>query len=277
MSARPRPLSPCRTRLERQKSNELPRRRCSAMRTFSRTVKCGNTAEIWNERTSPRRATSAGLSAVMSRPSKTMRPRVGLRNLVSRLKTVVLPAPFGPIRAWMLPRATLRLTARTATKPANSLVRSCASRTVPSPTPRSPTGLLSACWRRPVKGLAARRSSAIDGGTMARDPSNTCRQRENGPESNGPPGGDEPGGPKNRRQRRGRSAPMGAHNACHRPLDAAATQKVQCAGRLFRGHFRGQKRRRVTVFSYLLAVQGRQSRTIRWLRRIRRPAPAACA
>ena len=27
-----------------------------------------------------------------------MRPRVGLRNLVSRLKQVVLPAPFGPIK-----------------------------------------------------------------------------------------------------------------------------------------------------------------------------------
>ena len=48
------------TALGRQKSNEPPRRRCSAMRTFSSTVRCGNTAEIWNERTSPSRATSAG-------------------------------------------------------------------------------------------------------------------------------------------------------------------------------------------------------------------------
>ena len=49
------------------------------MRTFSSTVRCGNTAEIWNERTRPSRATSAGASAVMSRPLKTMRPRVGLQ------------------------------------------------------------------------------------------------------------------------------------------------------------------------------------------------------
>src|SRR6266853_1769429 len=53
-----------------------------------------------------------------------MLPCVGLRNLVSRLKHVVLPAPFGPIRACMVPRATCRLTPLTATNPAKSLVRS---------------------------------------------------------------------------------------------------------------------------------------------------------
>src|SRR6188474_2835370 len=57
-----------------------------------------------------------------------IRPRVGLMNFVSRLKQVVLPAPFGPISAWMVPRATRRLTPFTATKPANSLVRSSVSR-----------------------------------------------------------------------------------------------------------------------------------------------------
>src|SRR2546423_1202120 len=57
-----------------------------------------------------------------------MRPRVGWRNLVSRLKQVVLPAPFGPISAWIVPRATRKATPFTATKPANSLVRSSVSR-----------------------------------------------------------------------------------------------------------------------------------------------------
>src|SRR5215472_5924864 len=51
-----------------------------------------------------------------------MLPRVGSRKCVSRLKHVVFPAPFGPMRAWMLPRLTLRLTSLTATKPLNSLV-----------------------------------------------------------------------------------------------------------------------------------------------------------
>ena len=59
-------------------------------------------------------------------------PRVGGRNLVSRLKQVVLPAPFGPISAWIVPRSTSRSTPLTATKPANSLVRLRADRMIPS-------------------------------------------------------------------------------------------------------------------------------------------------
>ena len=111
-----------------QKWNEVPSLRCSATRTFSSTDRCGNTAEIWNERMMPRRAIAAGFSLVMSSPLKRMRPEVGVRNLVSRLKQVVLPAPFGPISAWMVPRRTCRLTLLTATKPLNSLVSSCVSR-----------------------------------------------------------------------------------------------------------------------------------------------------
>src|SRR5579864_5029193 len=51
-----------------------------------------------------------------------MVPLVGVRNLVRRLKQVVLPAPFGPISAWMVPRLTERSTPLTAKKPLNSLV-----------------------------------------------------------------------------------------------------------------------------------------------------------
>ena len=50
------------TRSDRQKSKEAPRFRCSATLTFSSTVRCGKTAEIWNERTIPMRAIAAGLS-----------------------------------------------------------------------------------------------------------------------------------------------------------------------------------------------------------------------
>jgi len=69
------------------------------MRTFSSAVRCGNTAEIWKERTRPSRAISAGRRPVMSRPLNVIRPRVGARKWVSRLKQVVLPAPLGPMRA----------------------------------------------------------------------------------------------------------------------------------------------------------------------------------
>src|SRR5262249_49328994 len=80
-------------------------------------------------------------------------PPVGRMNLVRRLKQVVLPAPFGPINAWMVPRTTRRLTPLTATKPANSLVRLRVSRMISSlttqPLPRPPPRL--ACRGRPKK------------------------------------------------------------------------------------------------------------------------------
>src|SRR6185503_8279880 len=81
-----------------------------------------------------------------------MRPRVGCRNLVSRLKQVVLPAPFGPISAWIVPRATRRLTPFTATKPANSLVRSSVSRIVSLIDAAVPSTAFTATFRkaRPV-------------------------------------------------------------------------------------------------------------------------------
>jgi hypothetical protein len=81
-----------------------------------------------NERMTPRRAICAGCSRVMSCPLKRMVPDVGVRNFVSRLKHVVLPAPLGPISAWMEPRRTARFTSLTAVKPLNSLVRLWVSR-----------------------------------------------------------------------------------------------------------------------------------------------------
>src|SRR5215475_9658713 len=52
-----------------------------------------------------------------------MDPADGVRNLVSRLKQVVLPAPLGPISACTECRRTRRSTDFTATKPRKSLVR----------------------------------------------------------------------------------------------------------------------------------------------------------
>src|SRR5687767_354345 len=71
---------------------------------------------------------SAGRLPVMSRPLNAMRPAVGARKCVRRLKQVVLPAPLGPMSAWMVPRRTRRFTSRTATKPRNSFVSPCVSR-----------------------------------------------------------------------------------------------------------------------------------------------------
>ena len=60
------------------------------------------------------------------------------RKCVSRLKQVVLPAPFGPISAWMVPRRTSRSTSLTATKPLNSLVSPWVERIVSSAIGRCP-------------------------------------------------------------------------------------------------------------------------------------------
>ena len=88
-----------RLRSLRQKWKEVPSLRCKPSRTFSINVRWGKTAEIWKDRMTPRRAICAGASAVMSCPLNWIEPDVGTRNLVSRLKQVVLPAPLGPINA----------------------------------------------------------------------------------------------------------------------------------------------------------------------------------
>ena len=51
---------------------------------------------------------------------------------MSRLKQVVLPAPLGPISAWIVPRAHREVTSLTATKPLNSFVRPRVSRMMSS-------------------------------------------------------------------------------------------------------------------------------------------------
>ena len=96
---------------------------------FSNAVRWGNTAEIWNDRTSPSRATSAGLRLVMSRPLNVIRPPVGAMNFDSMLKQVVLPAPFGPISAWIVPRLTRSETSLTARKSPKLLLRPSVTRT----------------------------------------------------------------------------------------------------------------------------------------------------
>src|SRR5215470_3300780 len=91
---------------------------------------------------------SAGCEPVISRPLNRMRPRVGERKWVKRLKQVVLPAPFGPMSAWIVPRRTRSVTSFTATNPRNSLVSPSVSRIRSSAIARRPVG------RRKEAGLA---------------------------------------------------------------------------------------------------------------------------
>ena len=54
---------------------------------------------------------------VMSSPSNTMRPELGRKTPVRQLKNVLLPAPFGPMMACTLSRATSKLTSESAESP----------------------------------------------------------------------------------------------------------------------------------------------------------------
>src|SRR5215471_19050316 len=64
----------------------------------------------------------------MDRPSNDQLPESAQSNPVSRLNSVVLPAPLGPMSAVIAPRWTSSLLTRTACSPPKVLVTSCATR-----------------------------------------------------------------------------------------------------------------------------------------------------
>src|SRR5271155_4020273 len=59
----------------------------------------------------------------MSRPSNVIVPSLGAISPASRLKSVVFPAPFGPMIACSVPLRTSRSTPSTATMPPNRFER----------------------------------------------------------------------------------------------------------------------------------------------------------
>src|SRR5207245_7041096 len=93
----------------------------TASRQLSRTLRLANRFEIWNVRVSPRAARRCDGIRVTSRPDSSMRPAVTGRAPATRLKSVVLPAPLGPIRARRSPGRTASSTASTARSPPKAL------------------------------------------------------------------------------------------------------------------------------------------------------------
>ncbi len=71
---------------------------------FSITVSLESTFVSWKVRIMPRWATLAADTLARLLPLNDHSPSSGLSKHVSRLKNVVLPAPFGPISAVMSPR-----------------------------------------------------------------------------------------------------------------------------------------------------------------------------
>src|SRR5262245_7655077 len=94
-------------------------RACAAMRTFSRTLRAGNTWQSWKVRAMPFCATWCTGSTVMSSPAEMTPLALGSSALVSMIQVVDVPAPFGPMTARISPRSTVRSTSSTATSAPN--------------------------------------------------------------------------------------------------------------------------------------------------------------
>ena len=67
------------------------------MRTLSSTERLEKRRMFWKVRAMPSRVISKGSSPSMRSPLNSTEPEVSGMMPVMRLKTVVLPAPFGPI------------------------------------------------------------------------------------------------------------------------------------------------------------------------------------
>src|SRR5262245_45981841 len=98
------------------------------MATFSSTVMLWNERGVCRVRAIPIRAMACVLSPVRSRPPKSTLPLEGRSTPDSRLSSVVLPAPLGPIRPTISPAAAPKLTSFSAAVPPKCLLSACASR-----------------------------------------------------------------------------------------------------------------------------------------------------
>src|SRR5438093_1132206 len=84
---------------------------CTATRTFSSTLRCGNTFVIWYDFAMPSRAAAYWGIPVMSAPLNQMRPEVGAVSPAIRRKNVVLPAPLRAMVERSSPRRALNAAA----------------------------------------------------------------------------------------------------------------------------------------------------------------------
>jgi hypothetical protein len=71
----------------------------------------------------PRRQISCAGSPAISQSAKRTEPSLGRNVPEIKLKIVLLPDPFGPMRPRISPSTTSKLTRLTATNPPNRLVR----------------------------------------------------------------------------------------------------------------------------------------------------------
>src|SRR5215208_546364 len=142
-------------RASRQGLNRLACRAWTARRTFSSADRVGNKLVIWNERPTPAAQIRSGASPAIERPFKVTVPSSGTYMPEIRLKAVVLPAPFGPMRAWSERSRTAMSTPWTALMPPKCFAIPWATRIGPS--------MRSAGRSVGGGGLPARHGGVLDG------------------------------------------------------------------------------------------------------------------
>src|SRR6266540_1660496 len=87
------------------------------MSRLSSTVIPRKSAMFWKVRAMPSSVRADGPRREMSRSAKRIVPRCGRYTPEMQLRRLVLPAPFGPTIAWIVPGATARLTSESAVTP----------------------------------------------------------------------------------------------------------------------------------------------------------------
>src|SRR2546422_10877758 len=98
------------------------------MRTLSSTVDSRNSVVAWNVRAIPRRQISEGGTPDTRAPCKTISPEDSGSTPVSGLRTVLFPAPCGPIRPWIVRGATVMESPVTPCTPPKRLLTPRSSR-----------------------------------------------------------------------------------------------------------------------------------------------------
>src|SRR5262249_4943921 len=110
----------------------------------------------WKVRAMPRETIACGRRPTRLPPSRRMSPSSGRSSPVIRLKTVVFPAPFGPMSPTIPPAGITRSTSLTATRPPN---RRVSPRTSSTGAPAFPWRGLMASRSHPGTSSARRRGA----------------------------------------------------------------------------------------------------------------------
>lgn len=100
----------------------LLRRLCMPVMTFSTTRMSANMRMFWKVRATPRLVRSQVGNSSSGSSRRRIDPAVAGSTPEIMLKSVVLPAPLGPMRPWTVFSCTWKVTPSTASKPPNCFV-----------------------------------------------------------------------------------------------------------------------------------------------------------